>query len=124
MHGQKDASTPEEYLALVEESRRDDLSRLHEMIRNLAPTLEPRIQIGILAYGWRKLKYANGKEQDWMKIGLAANKSAISLYLPGEIVERHKERLGKASCGQSCVRFKRLKDLDADLLETMIREAG
>ncbi len=39
----------------------------------------------------------------------------------GYVAERFKERLPKASIGKSCVRFKRLSDLDEDGLRELLR---
>jgi len=60
---------------------------------------------------------------------VASNKNYISLYLyagEGEesIADRYKEALPKADIGRSCVRFKRLSDLDQAALKKMIREGA
>ncbi len=40
------------------------------------------------------------------------------------VAERYRERLPKASIGKSCVRFKRLSDLDQNDLKELIRECA
>ena len=129
MHGKSDAKTPEEYITRVDEKRRRDIQRLHDLIREVAPELEPTMEFGMLGYGKFHYKYASGREGDWMKIGLANNKQYISLYCcsadeNGYVAERYRERLPKANIGKSCVRFKRLSDLDEGALEELIREAA
>jgi hypothetical protein len=42
----------------------------------------------------------------------------------GYLAESYRDRLPKASIGKSCVRFKRLGDLDQDTLEALVREAA
>jgi len=37
MHGSPDAKAHEEYIARVEEIRRDDIQRLHDLVRQVAP---------------------------------------------------------------------------------------
>ena len=64
-----------------------------------------------------------------MKIGIANNKRYISLYCcstdeQGYVAERFRKRLPKADIGKSCVRFKRLSDLDEETLRELIREAA
>jgi len=125
MKGQLKASTPAEYLAQLEESRRADVAALDAMIRKVAPKLEPFIQMGILAYGPYRYKYESGREGDWFRIGIASNKNYISLYISatdgqGYLAERFKEALPKANIGKGCVRFKRLSDLDQAALKKLI----
>jgi hypothetical protein len=127
--GQLKVSTPSEYIEKLKEPRKTDVAALDALIRKTAPKLEPFIHGGMLAYGPWHYKYATGREGDWFRIGVASNKNYISLYIcagdeKGYIAERYKEALPKASIGRSCVRFKRLSDLDQATLKTMIREGA
>ena len=128
MKGQLKVSTPAEYIAQLEEPRRTDVAALDTLIRKTAK-LEPFIHSGMLAYGPWHYKYASGREGDWFRIGVASNKNYISLYIcagdaTGYMAERYKEALPKASIGRSCVRFKRLGDLDPAALKKLIREGA
>ena len=129
MKGHSDAETPAEYIAEVEDKRRDDIQKLHDLVRDVAPELEPTMEFKMLGYGKMKYKYASGREGEWMKIGIANNKQYISLYCcaaddKGYVAERYGERLPKANIGKSCVRFKRVSDLDEDVLRELIRETA
>lgn len=130
MKGQsKSARTPEEYIAELQEPRRGEIAQLDTLIRKTVPKLEPHIRSGMLGYGTYHYKYASGREGDWFRIGLASNKNYISLYAcaadeQGYVAERYKERLPKASIGKSCVRFKRLEDLDLKVLKELLRETA
>ena len=82
-----------------------------------------------MGYGKYHYRYASGREGDWMRIGVANNKQYISLYCcaadeRGYVAERFKDRLPKANIGKSCVRFKRLSDLDETALRDLIRESA
>jgi hypothetical protein len=126
MKGQLKVETPEEYIAAVDEARRTDIAELDRLIRKNAPKLEPFIHSGILAYGPWHYKYASGREGDWFRIGVASNASYISLYVvagdeSGYVAEQFKESLPKAKIGKSCVRFKKLSDLDQKELVRLIR---
>jgi hypothetical protein len=95
----------------------------------VAPELKPFISSGMLAYGPWHYKYASGREGDGFHIGVASNQNYISLYMgacegDGYIAERYKDALPKAKIGRSCVRFKRLSDLDPAALEKMLREGA
>lgn len=129
MHGKSNAATHEEYIAEVEDKRRPDIQRLHDLVREVAPELEPTMEFGMMGYGRFHYKYASGREGDWMKIGIANNKQYISVYCcaaddDGYVAERYRERLPKANIGKSCVRFKRLSDLDEDALRDLIRDSA
>ena len=92
----------------------------------MAPDLEPRIQSGMLAYGTYRYRYSTGREGEWFPIGLASQKRYISLYVIATLGDRYLaetyvDRLPKADIGRSCVRFKRLTDVDERLLEQLIR---
>ncbi|RYG46219.1 DUF1801 domain-containing protein [bacterium] len=123
------AKTPEEYLASLPEDRRADVSRLHDLVREVAPDLAVVMAHGMLGYGPFHYKYASGREGDTVKISLANQKNHISLYCfaadaEGYVAERFKELLPKASIGKSCVRFKRLSDLDETALRDLIAKTA
>lgn len=126
MKGKSKAKTHAEYIAAVEEKRRPDIQRLHDLIRETAPELEPTMEFGFLGYGRYHYKYASGREGEWMRIGVANNKQYISMYFcagdeHGYVAERYRKKLPKANIGKSCVRFKRLSDLDEEVLRELIR---
>ncbi len=128
MEGQKDVSTPEEYIEAIAEPRRSQIVEMDAMIREAAPDLTPHVGAGMLAYGSYHYRYESGREGDWFVLGLASNKRAISLYVTagdGErhLVEEYADRLGSVSVGRSCIRFKRVEDLDRDVVVELIREA-
>jgi hypothetical protein len=129
MKGQLKVSTPAEYIAKLVEPRKAEVVALDALIRKTAAKLAPFVHGGILAYGPWHYKYPSGREGDWFRIGVASNKNYISLYIcagdeEGYIPERYKKALPKANIGRSCVRFKRLSDLDLAALKRMIREGA
>ena len=130
MKGQlKGAKTPAEYIAQVDAARRDDIAALDKLIRKAAPKLEPVIQNGMLGYGPFHYKYASGREGDACRLSIASNASYISLYAlatDGDryVAEKYKAQLPKAKIGKSCVRFKKLADLDKEALESLIKETA
>ena len=129
MKGQLDVKTPAEYIAAVDDKRRPDIAALDSLIREHAPDLEPVIANGMLGYGPFHYRYASGREGDSCRIAIASNKSAISLYCfaaddDGYVAGRYAARLPKADVGKSCVRFKRLSDLDQDALVELIKDTA
>jgi hypothetical protein len=129
MQGKSKAKTPAAYIQELEEPRRAEVKKLDALIRKAAPKLEPIMCAGMIGYGPTHFRYASGREVDWFKIGLASQKNYISLYMcaadeEGYVAERYKERLPKANIGKSCVRFKKLDDLDRAALIAMIKETA
>ena len=122
--------TPDAYIATLDEPRRSDVRRLHELVREHAPSLEARSEGGGIAYGRYRYRYANGREAEWPVMGLGSMKRYISFYLPpatpehGYLAERARERLPKADVGRWCIRIKRLADVDLDVMAELIRIAA
>lgn len=81
--------------------------------------------------GYGTFKYLNNKKEtlNWPVIALASQKNYISIYVcavdKGEyIAEKHKKELGKVSVGKSCIRFKKVEDLNLKTLEKVIKLAA
>ncbi len=129
MKGQHDVATPEEYFEKLEEPRKSEIMRIHNLICETVPELNPHIRSGMLGYGAYHYKYASGREGDWFKIGLASNKNYISIYAcavvdGGYVAEAYKEKLPKASIGRSCIRFKKLEDVDVKVLKEIFKKTA
>jgi len=83
----------------------------------------------MLGYGRFHYRYASGREGDASLVALSSRKNYISLYVlcsdaGAYLAERYVERLPKASIGKSCVRFKRVDDIDLGVVRELIGEAG
>lgn len=120
--------TPGEYLATLPEGQRTDARRLHGLIRKTAPSLKPFVDSGGIGYGPMHVRYASGREVDWMAVGLAGRKRGLALHvmLPADgspMPELRKERFPKGDVGKSCVRFRKLSDLDERALVSLVRAA-
>lgn len=118
-------TTPEEYIDALDEPHRSQISTLHEMIKRTAPNLEPHIRSQMIGYGTYHYRYASGREGEWFVIGLASNKASISLHVAAlrdgrYLAESYADRFPKAKVGKSCVRFKKLEDLDLDAVTELI----
>ena len=124
-----DATTPEEYLAAVPEPRRADVLALDALIRRAAPGLGPHLRSGMLGYGSYRYRTKAGAAGEWFVVGLAARKAYVSLYVIADcdgayLAESYRERLPKADIGRSCVRIKRLADVDLAVVAELVRRAA
>jgi len=101
---------------------------LHAMIQKVSPKLKPHFASNMLGYG--SFPYKNYKKEkiEWPIVALASQKQYMSLYvcavLDGKyIAEIYKKDLGKVSVGRSCIRFKKLSDLNLVTLKKVIKAA-
>ena len=122
------AKNVSEYLDSLEEPQKTEILQLHDFIKHTVPKLPLGMYGAIIGYGNYHYKSKSGREGDWMIIGLAAQKNYISLYIcaveNGEyLAEKHKEELPKASIGKSCIRFKKVEDLDLEVIKKLILKA-
>lgn len=123
-------ATVEQFLAAIgDDERRDDIRALHELIRDVLPDQAVAVDGALLGYGPYHYRYASGREGDSYLVSIANRKQAISLYVAcsdgdAYLPERYAPRLGQADVGKSCVRFKRLADLDLAVVRELLREAG
>jgi Domain of unknown function (DU1801) len=119
----------DDYLASLPDGRREIVARVHEVVTEAVPDLEVRMWRKFIGYGTYHYRYASGREGDWFPIGLTNNKAYVSLYFcaadddGGYLAEKHADRLGKVSVGKSCVRFKRLEDVDLGVVAELSRRA-
>jgi hypothetical protein len=123
------AADPTPYLETLDEPRRSDVARLHELVHTALPQLDVHASERGLHYGPFHYRYASGREGDAFQVSIASRKAGISLYVLSVVgdqyvPERYADRLPKASIGRSCVRMKRLSDIDEDVLAELLREAG
>lgn len=122
------ATNVKEYFDQLPPERKEPMERLHQFIQKVAPSLKPHFAYNMPGYG--NFKYKNYKKEviDWPTISLASQKNYISLYVcsveNGQYVaEKYKHELGKVNVGRSCIRFKKLEDLDLKGLEKVIKIA-
>lgn len=123
-----EAKNIEEYIAALPPERKSAIEFLHAFIQRTAPSLKPHFAFNMVGYG--SFPYKNYKKElvDWPVISLANQKNYLSLYIcamdhGSYIAEKHKHNLGKVSVGKSCVRFKKIEDLNLTTLATVLRRA-
>jgi hypothetical protein len=126
------ASSPEpvgDYIASLPSGRREIVESIHNAITEAVPELEVRMWKTFIGYGTYHYTYASGREGDWFPIGLTNNKGYVSLYLcagdeKGYLAETNAGRLGNVNVGKSCVRIKRLEDVNLDVVAELSRRAA
>jgi hypothetical protein len=122
-----DAESTEEYIDSIPEPRKSEIIKLDQFIQKIAPTLKPHFAYNMIGYGSFHYKTKSGREGDWPVISLASQKNYISIYICSIVdgkylVETYDKKLGNVSVGKSCIRLKKLSDLDLDMLKEVIEK--
>lgn len=124
------AKNEEEFFALSGQYE-PIMRELDALIRATSPALKPQFVSGMsmtmLGYGVVPYKYASGRSGEWPLVAIAPQKNYGALYIcattDGEYyAEKYKDRLGKVSCGRSCIRFKKPEDINLSTVAEIVKE--
>jgi hypothetical protein len=126
------------YIASQSDTKRSDIETLHKRILKTFPKcklwfLDGKDNKGKIVsnpnigYGLQTIKYADGKTKEFYQIGVSANTTGISVYIMGiddkkYLPDTYGKTIGKASVTGYCIKFKTLKDINIDILETAIQD--
>ena len=125
------------YITAQPEQKCADIQELHRMILSINPACQLWFLDGKnsekkvvsnpnIGYGVYTINYANGTTKEFYQVGLSANTTGISVYIMGiddktYLARTFGEQLGKASVTGYCIKFKSLKNINVDVLESAIR---
>ena len=115
----------------------DTLRSLDRLITDAMPGRRRALYVGkfwggtdqeIIGYGHIVQPRPKGEEVHWFLVGLARQKDHYSLYVNAVddgryLGQQYKGRLGKVKLGSASIGFKRLEDLDLDVLNELIQRA-
>lgn len=123
------ARNVKEYIDQIDEPRKYQIKELYDFISKLVPDLDVFIVHNIIGFGKYHYKTKSGQEGDWFTLGLASQKNYISVYScmveDGQyLAEKYADVLGKVNVGKSCIRFKKLEDIDMTVLEKVVLESA
>jgi hypothetical protein len=114
-------------------SREDELRRVDALVMAAAPGIDRQLVPAgggrMLGYGLMPYRPRSAKVVTTTPlISLAAQKRYLSLYVFAVVdgrylAEARAERLGRVSCGKSCIRFSSLDRVDTDELAAVVRDA-
>lgn len=120
-----DASVEAFLDGVADPRRREDARVVLELMKRITGE-EPKMWgPGIVGFGSYTYTYASGQTGDWPIAGFSPRKQALTLYLmPGfEQDADLMKRLGKHKTGKSCLYLNRLADVDAGVLEELVRRS-
>ena len=126
-----------QYISSQPEPKRSDMQALHRTMLQIKPKCKlwfldgknsenKTVSNPNIGYGFQTMLYADGKTREFYQIGLSANTTGISVYILGiddktYLAQTYGKKLGKASVTGYCIKFKALKDINIDILESAIR---
>lgn len=114
------------FLEAVEDPRRREDARAVLALMKRITGEEPKMWgASIIGFGSYTYTYASGQTGDWPIAGFSPRKQALTLYvMPGfEKDADILKRLGKHKTGKSCLYLNRLADVDAGVLEELLRRS-
>jgi uncharacterized protein YdhG (YjbR/CyaY superfamily) len=104
----RDTRSPLAYRNDITGEQSEMLETIRNAILSVAPDSEEIIEHGMLSYPG----LAN----------LAAQKHHVALYVMPAVLAKHKKRFSGADCGKSCLRYRRLDQIDPQRLRVLLRD--
>lgn len=104
------------------EWKRDDSREILKLMKKITG-LEPKMWgPSIIGFGSYHYKYKSGREGDWFLTGFSPRKQNMTIYLVGGFADSESllEKLGKHKISVGCLYFKKLEDIDLNILEKLI----
>jgi hypothetical protein len=122
---ENEASVEDFINGVVGENVRADCRRIVGLMSGATGAPPNMWGANIVGFGSRKMKYASGRELDWLIVGFSPRKANLTLYLgTGEAWnDALLSRLGKHKTGMGCLYVKRLADVDENVLKKLIEES-
>jgi hypothetical protein len=111
--------------AIPDETRRADAKALVKLMQRATGEKPKMWGPSIIGFGSYHYKYESGREGDMPLVGFSPRKPATVLYgLRGAgDADKLLAELGKHSTGKGCVYVKRLADVDAKVLESLVTKS-
>lgn len=125
------------FISSQPEAKRADIEFLHQRILKLLPKTRLWYDDGrnaegkvvtnpTIGYGQFTIQYANGSTKEFFQIGISGNTTGISVYIMGlkdktYLPNTYSKTIGKASVTGYCIKFKALKDIKMEELESAIK---
>ena len=125
------------YISSQPEPKRNDMQELHRIILELIPESQlwfldgknsegKTVSNPNIGYGFHTMQYTDGKTRDFYQVGMSANTTGISIYILGiedktYLAQTYGEKIGKAGVTGYCIKFKKLKDINIEILQEAIQ---
>lgn len=121
-----------EYITSQPEQKRSEMHELHCIILKIMPACKlwfldgknsenKTVSNPNIGYGNHTIHYADGTTKEFYQIGISANTTGISVYILGiedktYLPLTYGEKIGKANVTGYCIKFKKLKEINVEIL--------
>jgi len=95
------AKTVAAYLDALPDDRRTASKTLRALIKKTVPQASEGMKYGMPTYTQDEVLYAFASQKNYMALYICA----------GNVVNAHRKELGKLSCGEACIRFRKRDEL-------------
>ncbi|GAA4943001.1 uncharacterized protein YdhG (YjbR/CyaY superfamily) [Actinomycetospora succinea] len=103
------------YIAAAAPGRQEALRAIRRDCLDLLPGFTEEIRHGMPTY------VRDGEPE----LSFASQKQHLSLYVQREdVLDRHRDELAHLDVGRSCIRYRRVEQIDHDLVRTMLTETA
>ncbi|MDQ2856854.1 MAG: DUF1801 domain-containing protein [Acidobacteriota bacterium] len=117
------ASVKEFIGKITDEARRKDCQVVRRLMSEVTGEKPEMWGTSIIGFGRRTLKYAGGREAEWMITGFSPRKNDLTLYIPGlAVFPDVLKRLGKHKTSKGCLYLKKLADVDLGVLRELVEK--
>ncbi|MFD2601478.1 DUF1801 domain-containing protein [Flavobacterium suzhouense] len=126
------------YIASLPEMQQNEIQELHRFMLSILPDAKLWFLDGTnddgkvvtnpnIGYGEYTINYKDGTSRPFYQVGISAKTTGISVYIMGipdkkHLPDSYGEKLGKAKVTGYCINFKKLKDINFDILETAVKD--
>lgn len=120
-----DASVTDFINSVEDYKKRRDSNKIVDLLKRITKS-DPRMWgTSIIGFGSYHYIYKSGHKGDWMKVGFSPRKQNLTLYIMSgfDRYEDLMQNLGKYKTGKGCLYFKKLDDLNLDVLEELVTQS-
>ena len=126
------------YIQSIPEPKQREILSLHKNILQWLPHVklwfldgknsdQKTVSNPNIGYGSYFIQYSDGSKIEFYQIGLSANSTGISVYIMGiedkkYLPNTYGDKIGKASVTGYCIKFKKIADINMDILKAIIKE--
>lgn len=119
---ENEASVEDFINKIEDETKRNDAWKIAAMMEKASGKPPKMWGASIIGFDQYHYKYESGREGDMCRIGFSPRKQNLVVYIVDgfEKYDDLMSKLGKHSIGKSCLYFKKLSDIDENILKELI----
>ncbi len=108
--------------SVPDEKRQKDATALVKIMKEQTGFEAKMWGPAIIGFGSYHYKYASGHEGDAPLVGFSPRKNEFALYLSSLFDQRDEllKKFGKHKTSKACIYFKKMEDIDVEILKKMI----